>query len=112
MNLHGKGLASVKIFEKQRKSGRRLASTEQLSAAMGRQLAQRTPLAWSGGDDALIVAMIDHFPTLGVYAGARELFPKLRLQPATSPKILPVNRFEPKRRKTRQENTACVTAPP
>ena len=52
---------------------------------LGDQLVQCSTGAWTGEDDALILAVIDNFPALGVVISFTELFAKQGFQLPPSP---------------------------
>ena len=97
VDLHAELAIGVEKLQQQRKSiaGRRVAV--ELARQLFVQTAQRPTGERPGGDDALIVAMVDHLPALGIVVSRANRLAEHRSQAAPSPQVAAKLRLESKR---------------
>ena len=85
MHLHGERLLTIEEFEQQRKLRLRIVPAEEGGAVLRYQLVQRRAGERPVGDDALVVAVIDDFPTLRVVIAVADRLAQVRCPAAGRP---------------------------
>ena len=77
MHLHRERLLSVEELEQQRKLMLRMVAAEECRAVLRHQFVQCLAGERSIGDDALVDAVVDDFPALGVGVGVADRFAEI-----------------------------------
>ena len=87
MHLHGKAIAGIEEFAKQRetRAGLRVARSENFGPVVGPKFVQRLAAEQSVGDDALCFLAVDHFPGLADRLAARQGAAEARREFAAAP---------------------------
>ena len=88
MDLHGEGQLGVEEFQQQRELRLRMMPTQERRAEFGHELVQRFAGERSVGDDALVRAVVDDFPALGVAVAVAERLSQDGAQAAAAPNVL------------------------
>ena len=99
MHLHGERSLAIEKLEQQRELRLRVMPAEQRRAVLGHKLVQRRAGERPVGDDALVGAVIDNFPTLGVVVAVADRLAELGKAPA-APQVFAQDRFESQGRKS------------
>ena len=87
MHLHRERAVAVEEFQQQRKLPYRVVPAKQFRPVLDDQLVQRQTARRTGGHNTLVVAMVDHFPTLGVVVPLAKRFAQHGLQPSPAPQV-------------------------
>ena len=87
MDLHGERELRIEEFEQERKLRLRMVAAEEFGAVFGDQFVQRAAGERAVGDDALVRAVVDDFPALGVAVAVADGLAEHGAQAAAAPDV-------------------------
>jgi hypothetical protein len=96
MNLHREGLVAIEELEQEWKLPLRMMPAKKSLAVARHEFVQCDAGQCAIGDNALIVTVIDDFPTFGEMSAAADLLAEFRAKPSAAPNVLAKNRAKVK----------------